>query len=87
MACYLITYDLDRPGQNYHPVVTALQQAGGVRVLLSTWLIVSNEGAGQIRDRYRRHIDANDRLFVTDVNNWAYSNIMNPDAAKRLLPP
>jgi hypothetical protein len=84
---YLITYDLDKPGQNYTNLITALTSAGGVRILLSTWLVQSAETNVQLSERYQRHIDANDRLFITAVSSWAYFNIMNQEAAKRILPP
>lgn len=87
MATYLMTYDLDKPGQNYTGLIAALTSAGAVRILLSTWVIQTTESHAQVRDRYRRYIDANDRLFVTDVHLWAGWNLMNVDAAKRILPP
>ncbi|HEY3114041.1 MAG TPA: hypothetical protein VGJ62_10180 [Gemmatimonadaceae bacterium] len=68
MAAYLLTYDLDKPGQNYPPLLAALSNAGAVRILLSTWLIQTTESSVQVRDRYLRYLDANDRLFVTAVN-------------------
>jgi CRISPR/Cas system-associated endoribonuclease Cas2 len=84
---YLITYDLDKPGQAYHAIISALDKAGGVRILYSTWLLVSNENGGAVRDRYNAYLDTNDRIFVTSVDNWAYRNIMNQQEASRLLPP
>ena len=84
---YLLTYDLTQPGQNYSGLITALTGAGAVRILLSTWLVQTNESHAQVRDRYLRYIDTNDRLFVTDVHLWAGWNLMNLDAAKRILPP
>jgi hypothetical protein len=83
---YLLTYDLDKPGQNYTNLINALTSAGAVRILLSTWLVPTTESSVQIRDRYLRYLDANDRLFVTQVHMWAYSNVMNDLAAKRILP-
>lgn len=84
---FLLTYDLNRPGQNYPGLTTALEQAGAVRILYSTWLVASNESALQLINRYQAHLDANDRVFACAVGNWAYNNIMNVGAATRLLPP
>ncbi len=70
---FLITYDLNRPGQNYHQLIAALTQMGAKRVLLSTWVLRrSGVSAGQIRDALRGHlIDQNDRLLVTVMGDWA----------------
>lgn len=87
MPAYLITYDLDQPGQNYPAIIKALEAAGGVRILFSTWLIDTTENNSQVLDRYERHLDANDRIFVTAVTGWGYRNIMNEAAAKKILPP
>lgn len=87
MACYLVTYDLDKPGQAYSPLISALEKAGAVRILFSAWLLSSTETGAQVRERYNKHLDSSDRIFVTTVSGWAFRNIMNQDAAKRLLPP
>lgn len=36
---YLISYDLDKPGQNYDKLIARLKQHGAVRVLLSEWAL------------------------------------------------
>jgi hypothetical protein len=53
---------------------------------LSVWVLNSAESAAQVRDRYRRHLDANDRIFVGAIGAWAGFNLLNRDAAVRILP-
>lgn len=83
---YLVTYDLDRPGQDYTTLINALQNEGAVKILLSTWVLQTTATAAQVRDHFWQFMDGNDRLFVTTVNTWAGQNIMNRDAALRVLP-
>jgi hypothetical protein len=84
---YLLTYDLDRPGQNYAGLFAALTSAGGVRILLSTWLLNANETSEQVRDRYQRFFNPNDRVFVCHVDgNWTAANLISQGVALGLLP-
>lgn len=88
MNSYLLTYDLMRPGQQYTALTAALENAGAVRILYSTWVLRSQSNAAQVRDHFGQFVDGNDRVFVCELNsNWAGWNMLNVDAAKRVLPP
>lgn len=73
---YLISYDLDKPGQNYGRLERALQEFGAVRVLFSQWVLKSKATAAQLRDHFQKSIDTNDRLLVTEVGDWASYNTL-----------
>ena len=84
---YLITYDLQKPGQNYDALINSLNASGAVRIQLSTWVIRSDLNSGAVRDHFRQYLDANDRIFVGEMTiNWASWNMLNVEAAKRVLP-
>jgi hypothetical protein len=68
---YLITYDLDSPGQNYQPLWDALKRFGAKRALESVWVMRSAYSATQLRDALKSYIDDNDRLLVSSMNDWA----------------
>lgn len=68
---YLISYDLTLPGQNYPRLYTELQRAGAKRVLQSAWAMSTTASATQIANWLRNYVDANDRIVVTELNNWA----------------
>ena len=88
MPAYHIAYDLNRPGQNYPDLIRALRAAGAVSILKSSWVLAASENAAQVRDHFKAFVDANDKIFVSEVNsNWASWNMLNPEAAKRILPP
>ncbi len=79
MAVYLISYDLMSPGHNYGPLIEALKKQGAKKVILSAWAISTTSTAVtavQIRDWVQSYVDSNDRIVVTELQNWATWNAM-----------
>ena len=71
---YIISYDLNRPGQNYPDLWNELRSFNAQRVLQSQWVFVRmNTDAAQLREHFKQFLDRNDRLLITclDNNNWA----------------
>jgi len=86
MKWFYISYDLDKPGQNYQNLWNALSILGAHRVQDSLWLLRTNgTGSGlakQTAERLRKHIDKNDRLVVIESADSSWFNLMiNPNAA------
>lgn len=75
---YLITYDLRQPEtpSDYDRIAKALKALGAKKVLLSTWMLRHNSSSVAIRDHVRKVMDANDRLLVAQVSDWASYNVM-----------
>lgn len=85
---YMITYDLNSPGQNYEKVIEAIKGASnGVWCTYwkSSYLIKSNlKTAVDVFQKIKPHLDGNDRVLVIEVNNnkegwltekeWKYIN-------------
>ncbi len=84
MKPFLISYDLDKPGQKYEGLIARLKEHGAVRVLLSQWALKTSWTAVQLRDDFKRYIDSNDRLLVTQVADWAYHRIMAGEKFKEI---
>jgi len=64
MACYIISYDLvsDR---DYESLYKAIKSYGTwAHITESTWAVVTNQNATQIRDYLLKFVDADDRIFV-----------------------
>lgn len=77
---YVISYDLNNPGQDYEPLIAALKRSGAKRVLQSQWCgRWNNTTAAKIRDAFWKFMDSNDRLLVTciDSKDWAAMNLIN----------
>lgn len=90
MTKYMIGYDLNRPGQNYDKLTEAIKGVGSNwwHCLDSSWIVISNLTAVQIRDTLAPHIDKNDELLVaaltsesawqgfdTDCSSWLKNNM------------
>ena len=77
LAVQLITYDLHRPGQNYHRISEAIQALGSWwHCLGSVWIVKTALTSTQVRDYLSSHLDANDSLLVAGLSGgWGTSGI------------
>lgn len=64
----LISYDLNRPGQNYDGLYKEIKKAGTWwHHLDSTWIIDTNLSPDDWQSRLQKHLDDNDHLLVIEV--------------------
>ncbi len=64
MVCYIISYDLISK-RDYEKLYEAIKSyANWARINDSVWAVISDESAETIRDKFLKHIDSDDRLFV-----------------------
>lgn len=89
MASFIITYDLNSSGQNYTALNDAIKSYGTwAKIATTTYIIVSQKSASNIRDYLNQFIDNNDVLFVAklqgeaawcglneEVSNWLKKNL------------
>lgn len=80
---YLISYDLLKPGKNYDPLWAALRTIGAERRLESEWEVaLSGSTPLKLAQYVAQHIEANDRLLVTEMpDNYAYTNLIGKSKA------
>jgi hypothetical protein len=66
MPCYLITYDVRRGDRSdYEDLYQAIKQYGiWARITESSWAIVTDQSAKEIRDALLQFMHDKDRLFV-----------------------
>jgi len=72
---FLISYDLGFPGQMYKTIDDLIEKSfpGSMRVLKSTWLIVSWLNADMILQSLQKALDGNDKMLVIPVAPaWAH---------------
>lgn len=81
MPCYIISYDLRKPGRNYDSLYEAIKSYGTwAHILESLWAVVTSKSAAQIRDHLAEHLDANDGLFVVKSGTEAaWQNVIYKD--------
>lgn len=82
MAVLLITYDLNRPGQDYADVHTIIKSYAYVKLSESSYAIETSATPSVIFQRLKPYLDSNDTLYVItltrpwdgrgpkEVNDW-----------------
>ncbi len=76
---YIVSYDLNDPGQDYPKLITELEKLGAKRILFSQWGVrKTNTTAAKLRDHLSKFIDSNDRLLVisAESGSWASKRLM-----------
>lgn len=72
MSKYLITYDLNNPGQKYKDVLNVIKNEisnGFCSYWKSTYLVNSSLSVDGITKKIRPYLDDSDRLLVIEVKN------------------
>lgn len=73
MPVYSVSYDLNKPGQDYSGLLTELRASPGYLYFLkSGWLIGTNESPNQVWDRLAKHIDKGDKLLIIQSVNYKW---------------
>ena len=73
---YLITYDLNKQGQDYSDLIAAIKSFSKcAHVQGSVWYVKSTLNTAQVRDFLKQHIDGNDSLLVTHVREIALTGV------------
>jgi len=84
MAAILVTYDLNRPGQNYETLIKTLKNLGSEwwHYMESTW-VLGGYGltTSKITEALLPHIDSNDRLLVVDITSDSWSGWLPREAS------
>ena len=83
MNIYIITYDLNKSGQNYDKVINSINSKypRNKKILESTFIIKSEKTAVQIYDSIEG-LDHNDRIFIGEINRknqqgWLTTELWN----------
>lgn len=64
---YIITYDLNIPGQDYDSLISAIKSYDYIKVLKSAWFIKTGRSASEIYNHLRPLIDDSDRIFISEI--------------------
>lgn len=70
---YIISYDLNTPGQTYEKVKDLIINFGGAYIKLqaSFWLVRNNLTPGEMQQKLNSVLDKNDELFICEaVSNY-----------------
>lgn len=76
MAVFIVTYDLDQPGQNYDCVIGKLEALDHCHAQRSVWFVSANGTTTDLRNHLSGCLDSNDRLFVDYISDaWTGWNM------------
>jgi hypothetical protein len=79
MSAYVVTYDLDRPEQNYPGLIERLKAYGTCwHFQQSCWIVASANSAFEVAENLRQELDSGDVLFVQALTEdsawWGYDD-------------
>jgi len=78
----IVSYDLMAPGQHYKKVADAIKSLGEwTKVLESLWYVCTERTLEDATAAIWTSMDSNDKLFVTEISNAAWRNLL-PEPAK-----
>lgn len=87
MAVLLITYDLQKPGQDYSELLSKIKSYTWVRLSESSYAIRTDSTPSTVFDYLKPYLDSNDNLYVItlkqpyagygpkEVNSWLNNNL------------
>lgn len=80
MTIFMVSYDLNKPGQKYRSLYVALQSySGWCKMMKSTWLISTANNMDNVFNELKSHIDKNDYLVINPLNE--YNGRIHPKVA------
>lgn len=73
MALYLVTYDLRKQGQDYDALYERIKACGNAwHGMQNVWFVHTDRTASDIVNHVRLALDANDKVFVSRINEAAW---------------
>jgi hypothetical protein len=87
MSILLVTYDLNKAGQDYEGFYKIIKSYAYAKLSESSYAVQTDESSAKLYEKLFSHIDKNDRLYIItlkkpyscfglpDVNNWLDKNL------------
>ncbi len=81
MSALLITYDLNKPGQDYSDLYEKIKGLGTWwHYLDSTWIVVASLSPTQAFDRLKLALDASDSMLILNITGDTYAGWLTEEA-------
>lgn len=72
----LVTYDLNKSGQNYYALIEKIKTLGAWgKVQQSVWYLHTSYSADEVLDHLTKVTDFNDSLFVTNMSGASWRGL------------
>jgi len=76
---YLITYDLNKVGQDYSGLIAQIKTYAHIKPMKSAWFIKTTEPTAEgVYNKLSKFIDRNDLLLVMEVHRNNYGWLPQP---------
>lgn len=76
MSVYLVTYQLNTPGQDYDSLYDALDAYDHINPINTIYFIATDQGAVDVKDELKTYIGSNDALIVIDIReHWGMTGV------------
>ena len=72
MNCYLITFDLNKEGQDYESIIRnieGLRPGDFCKCLKNVWIVKTSLNSEQIRKKLEQFVDSNDQILVANITH------------------
>jgi len=66
---YIITYDLNIPGQDYESLINAIKSYEYIKALKSAFFVKTSRSASEIYNHLRPLIDDSDRILISEITS------------------
>ena len=78
MAVFLVSYDLNKQGQNYTNLINAIRAYDAyIKCLHSQWLVSANDNIDSVYVYLSNKIDNNDLLLITPIVQPFYATLQS----------
>jgi hypothetical protein len=67
MPLLLVTFDSDKPGQDYSDLLDQIKSYSNVRLSKSSYAIITDKTPGVVCEEMKKYIDANDNLYIINL--------------------
>ena len=68
MSILLVTYDLDKPGQDYNGFHAVIKKHAYTELSESSYAIQTNETPEQVYNQLSPHMDKNDHVYIITLS-------------------
>ena len=67
MPLLLVTFDSDKPGQDYSDLLDQIKSYSNVRLSESSYAIISDKTPDTVCEEMKKYIDTNDNLYIINL--------------------
>ena len=78
MALYLVSYNLNKPEDDYPELIEYLNLIGARKVLASEWLVRTGATRDAVYKGVKAHIESGDQILVCLIQSAVGDNLSHP---------